>query len=178
MLNTGWGPLKLDQRSRLGLPPRAREGFETVGDQAELYLGVLPGAAHPSIWVMSKDQLLAFRKRLGALGDTEAGRLVKTATIGSFTTAMMDPQGRVTIPDELLEQAGIKDHVMLVGLEDRLEVWSKDALDGLLKSRKEQIRQGLETLFDLEAAVIKSNALGLVLSKPGEGSRPPTSPVG
>ena len=58
---------------------------------------------------------------------------------------------------------------MLVGLEDRLEVWSNDALDGLLKTKKEQIRRGLEALFDEEAAVKKSNAIGPASSRARRG---------
>jgi DNA-binding transcriptional regulator/RsmH inhibitor MraZ len=84
----------------------------------------------------------------------------------------MDDQGRISLPEELVEQAGIKEQIMLVGLGDRLEVWSNEALAGLLKSKKEQIRRGLEALFDLEAAIKKSNALGPASGRSGEGSRP------
>jgi MraZ protein len=172
MLNTAWGPLKLDQRLRLGLPPRARSEYKPSGDQVEVYLGVLPAVAHPSIWILSGPQIEQLQVRLDRVGDTEEGRLVKAATIGSFRTVAMDEQGRISLPEELVEQAGIKEQVMLVGLGDRLEVWSNEALSGLLKTKKEQIRRGLEALFDLEAAVKKSNALGPVPSRSGEGSRP------
>lgn len=172
MLNTAWGPLKLDQRLRLGLPPRARSEYKPQGDLTEVYLGVLPGVAHPSIWILSGPQIDALQVRLDRVGDTEEGRLVKAATIGSFRTVAMDDQGRISLPEELVEQAGIKEQVMLVGLGDRLEVWSNEALAGLLKSKKEQIKRGLEALFDLEAAIKKSNALGPAPGRSGEGSRP------
>jgi MraZ protein len=172
MLNTGWGPLKLDQRFRLGLPPEARAGYTTVGQQIEFYIGVLPGVAHPSIWMLSASQYVALCKRLDRLGDTEDGRLIKSATLANFTTAVADSQGRVYLPPRLVEQAGIKDQVMLVGLGDRLEVWSSESLDALLKTKKEQIRRGLEALFENEVAVTRSNALGPVSSGSGEGRGP------
>jgi MraZ protein len=172
MLNTGWGPLKLDQRCRLGLPPEARSGYTTVGQQIEFYVGVLPAIAHPCVWMLSKGQYDALVKRLDRVGDTEEGRLIKSATLGNFTTAIADNQGRVILPQRLLDQAGIKEQVMLVGLGDRLEVWSSDALEALLKSKKEQIRRGLEALFEKELAIKESNALGPASGGSGEGSSP------
>jgi len=172
MLNTGWGPLKLDQRFRLGLPPEARAGYPTVGQQIEFYIGVLPGVAHPAIWMLSPDQYDALCRRLDRLGDTEDGRLIKSATLASFTTAVADSQGRVYLPARLVEMAGIKDQVMLVGLGDRLEVWSSEALDALLKTKKEQIRRGLEALFETEVAISRTNALGSVPSGSREGRSP------
>jgi division/cell wall cluster transcriptional repressor MraZ len=168
MLNTGWGPLKLDQRFRLGLPPEAREGYASVGQQIEFYLGVVP-VAHPSIWMLSKPQFQSLCKRFDRLGDTEEGRLIKSATVGNFTTAVADSQGRVYLPQRLVDQAGIKEQVMLVGLGDRLEVWASEALEGLLKTKKEQIRRGLEALFEKEMAV-GSNANGPLSGESREGS--------
>jgi division/cell wall cluster transcriptional repressor MraZ len=170
MLNTGWGPLKLDQRFRLGLPPEARAGYVSVGQQIEFYIGVLPGIAHPSIWMLSKPQYESLCKRFDRLGDTEDGRLIKSATLGNFTTAVADSQGRVYLPPRLVDQAGIKDQVMLIGLADRLEVWSNEALETLLKTKREQIRRGLEALFEHEVAVNRSNAFGPPSGGSGEGS--------
>jgi division/cell wall cluster transcriptional repressor MraZ len=169
MLITGRGPLKLDQRFRLALPSEARDGVAKVGDRSEFYVGVVPALAHPSIWVMSKDQHERFCKKLDLLGDTEDGRLVKSATVSNFSTHVTDEQGRLSLPAELVEQAGINQYVMLVGLGDRLEVWASEALESLLKTKKEQIRRGLEALFAEELAVNRSNAFGLAPSKPGEG---------
>jgi DNA-binding transcriptional regulator/RsmH inhibitor MraZ len=169
MHNIGWGPLKLDQRFRLGLPPEAREGYQTVNGQIEVYLGV-PGVAHPSIWMLSRPLYAKFCERFERLGDTEEGRLVKAATLGGFTTAAGDSQGRVYLPPRLVEQAGIKDQVTLVGLGDRLEIWASEALESLLKSKKEQIRRGLEAMFAKEAAIKESNALGPAQGGAREGS--------
>jgi MraZ protein len=172
MLNTGWGPLKLDQRSRLGLPPEARQGYTTVGQQIEFYVGVLPAVSHPCIWMLSKPQYEVLMKRFDRLGDTEEGRLIKTATLGNFTTAVADNQGRVSLPQRLVDQAGIKEQVMLVGLGDRLEVWAHEALDKLVSSKKEQIKRGLEALFARELAMQEANALGPASGGSGEGSGP------
>jgi MraZ protein len=167
MLNTGWGPLKLDQRFRLGLPPVARSGLPNV---AELYVGVVPGVTESCLWMLTEPQYAGLHARFAALGDTEEGRLIKSVTVGNFTSVEMDNQGRVYLPPRLVEQVGIKEQVMLVGLTDRLEIWSNEALEMLLKNRKEQIRRGLEALFAQEAAAKRSNAFGPAEMGSGEGS--------
>jgi DNA-binding transcriptional regulator/RsmH inhibitor MraZ len=128
MFNTGKGPLKLDGRSRLQLPAGARDGAERIEDKAEFFLGVLPGVANPSVWMMTRTQYKAFCARLKNLGDTEEGRLARSAAIGSFTVTTTDEQGRLSLPEKVVEEAGINEYVWLVGLEDRLEVWASETL--------------------------------------------------
>lgn len=170
MLNTGWGPLKLDQRFRLGLPSEARSGLNTVAGQTELYVGVVPGVPDSCIWMLSPKQYADLHTRFNGLGDTEEGRLIKSVTVGNFTSVVVDSQGRVYLPQRLVDQAGIKEQVMLVGLTDRLEVWATETLESLLKTKKEQIRRGLEALFAKELAEQRPNAFGPGNGGSGEGS--------
>ena len=49
--------------------------------------------------------------------------------LGSAVECSPDQQGRVAVPRTLLDRAGIKDEICIVGLTDRLEIWSKQAWD-------------------------------------------------
>ena len=156
MLNTGWGPLKLDQRFRLGLPSDARGGVQPkVGDRTRIVPRSPSGRRPPldlddvggrSIERLCKRLERARRHRGGPARQGRDDRQLHDRRHGR-------PGARVTCRPELVEQAGIKDQVMLVGLGDRLEVWSNDALEACSRRKKEQIRRGLEALFDMEAAV-------------------------
>lgn len=44
-------------------------------------------------------------------------------------TALLDPdsQGRILIPQRLLEQAGLEKEVVMTGVKDHLELWRRDA---------------------------------------------------
>ena len=43
-----------------------------------------------------------------------------------------DSGGRILIPRRYLEHAGIKSDVRFIGVDDTIEIWSKQAAEGLL----------------------------------------------
>jgi len=43
----------------------------------------------------------------------------------SAKEAALDPQGRIKIPQNLTEHAGIKKEIVLVGVSERVEIWDK-----------------------------------------------------
>jgi MraZ protein len=45
----------------------------------------------------------------------------------------LDSKGRVLISQALREKARLQEEVEVIGLSNHLEVWNKDALDGLLE---------------------------------------------
>jgi len=45
-----------------------------------------------------------------------------------------DPQGRIKIPQNLEEHAGLGKEVVLIGVSDRIEIWSRDNWDKYYKS--------------------------------------------
>lgn len=49
--------------------------------------------------------------------------------IGSAQTLSLDGQGRVTMPPVLREFAGIRHEVIMVGIGDKIEVWSRERWD-------------------------------------------------
>ena len=60
------------------------------------------------------------------LGTGDEGRLER-AFYSSVHWASVDKTGRLTIPGRLLEHAGIDREVTVVGLPNRIELWSTDA---------------------------------------------------
>jgi MraZ protein len=38
----------------------------------------------------------------------------------------VDPQGRIKIPQELIDHAGLDRDVVLIGVSDRIEIWAKE----------------------------------------------------
>ncbi|MBI5365123.1 MAG: division/cell wall cluster transcriptional repressor MraZ [Planctomycetes bacterium] len=54
-------------------------------------------------------------------------RAAKRLFFGQSTPVELDSSGRILIPEELREQAGIEKDVVIVGVEDRAELWSVEA---------------------------------------------------
>ena len=53
-------------------------------------------------------------------------RLFYRGTLSQASEARLDRQGRVTIPRKLLERAGIRDRMIIIGALDRLELWNPE----------------------------------------------------
>ena len=46
---------------------------------------------------------------------------------GSAIEAEIDSIGRILVPDFLVERAGLKGKVAVIGVQDRVEIWNEDA---------------------------------------------------
>ena len=58
----------------------------------------------------------------------------------------LDSGGRMLIPRRYLEHAGIKSDVRFIGVDDTIEIWSKQAAEGLL-SNPEEVANILEEMM-------------------------------
>jgi len=111
---------QLDPKGRVSLPARFRAVFAdgcwlTIGQDRCLY--VFPRAE----WERRSQEVNA-----SSLSDRD-GRAFSRFFFGSSEEARLDGQGRVTIPQRLREAVGIDKEVVVVGVRDRMEIWSRDA---------------------------------------------------
>jgi MraZ protein len=58
--------------------------------------------------------------------------------LGGATTVAVDPQGRILIPDFLIDRAGLKTKVAVVGVHTRVELWDQAVWDSYKKSVEAQ----------------------------------------
>ena len=61
-----------------------------------------------------------------------------------------DKQGRILIPTYLKEYAGIKRDLYIIGVSNRIEIWSRDNWDAYYSASKESFEEVAEKLIDLE----------------------------
>ena len=110
----------LDDKRRLPVPfrwrPKEPLDFALVvwpKHPAGTCLRVLP----PAAWAK-------FRAEIEAMQDT-ANKPALKRMIGSFSTSMkLDAAGRLTIPEDMAQEADISNQAVLVGMVDRFEIWS------------------------------------------------------
>lgn len=113
---------QLDPKGRVSLPARFRASFAdgcwlTIGQDHCLY--VFPRVE----WELRSEEV-----RASSLSDRD-GRAFSRFFFGSSEEVRLDGQGRVTIPQRLREAVGIDKEVVVVGVRDRMEIWSRDAFD-------------------------------------------------
>lgn len=66
--------------------------------------------------------------------------------IGGMAQLAFDTAGRVTLPEVLCEQFGITDQAVIVGLNDRFQIWRPDAFAAERLRQRQAAREGLAAL--------------------------------
>ena len=59
----------------------------------------------------------------------------------------MDKQGRINIASPLIEWASLQKDVVMIGVNERLEVWSKTIWESYLDESKESFSEIADRLF-------------------------------
>lgn len=122
---------KTDAKGRVFLPAAFRRVLETEG---ETKLVMRNGAFQPclvlcpeSVWNADLDDLKGRLNRYDRKHEMILRRFVMDAE-----TVELDGNGRFLIGKRKLEYAGIKSEVRFLAVDERIEVWDKETLDGLL----------------------------------------------
>ncbi len=121
MLLTGAYPRTLDEKHRLAIPKILRDAMDHP-QSAVMY--VAPGT-DGSLALYTEEAFSRLADQLAQASPT--GQEVRAFSRLFYAQAQpveMDRQGRVRIPTELVQLAGLDKEVVLLGVRDHLELWS------------------------------------------------------
>ena len=119
MLLTGTHPRTLDDKNRLTLPKRVRDQLGEVTEQLFLAQGL-----DQCLWIYDKGGLEQLAEKLDQTPATDAeARVFRRLFFAQMEAADLDKMGRLLIPERLVEFAGLKHEVVLIGVRDHLELW-------------------------------------------------------
>lgn len=79
----------------------------------------------------------------------EEVRFFMRRVVASAMECELDKQGRLLIPAPYREDAGIEGEVVIVGMVDRIEIWSREEWDRVVDPSKIDIPQAIERLANL-----------------------------
>ncbi|MCG8347861.1 MAG: division/cell wall cluster transcriptional repressor MraZ [Chloroflexales bacterium] len=117
----------IDDKGRVAIPARFRE---ELGEGLILTRGFercLQAFPRP-IW-----QSLSQRISSLSLGNEEA-RNLRRMLFANAAEVEVDRQGRILIPQNLREYAGLSEQVIIAGLDTYFELWSRDRWQNVLES--------------------------------------------
>ena len=122
---TGTYSRTLDEKQRLAVPKRLRDQFSDSGEQSASSLYVTPETEH-SLGLYSPQ---AFENLANQLAEKATNRADVRNYLRLFYSRAeqveVDSQGRIRIPERLVEYAQLKHEVMLLGVHDHAEIWDR-----------------------------------------------------
>ncbi len=107
----------IDAKGRLSIPSKYRE---ILGDEFVVSKGM-----DGCLFVYANEDWKAFEEKLASLPliNAEARQFARFFLSGAMNVTV-DKQGRILMPQDLREFAGLKKDVVLAGMGGRVEIWS------------------------------------------------------
>ena len=142
---------KVDRKGRVSVPAAFRSSLPASG-----YQGIVAYASFRHACLHGAD--LGFMEQLSDSihGDfglySDENEALATAILASARQLSFDPEGRITLPKDLIDHAGIKDEVTFVGLGKTFQIWEPAAYE-------------VHRVAQRELAVVKAAELGPVVRR-------------
>ncbi len=132
----------LDAKGRLFIPAKFRDD---LGDQFVIARGV-----GNCLLGMSLEEWNSFSQKLRSqpVTDVQVQKFVRVVFAGA-TDCEPDKQGRVVIPANLRDIAGLGKDVVVIGVMSRIEIWSKEAWEAYNASANEDYDEMINKMAEL-----------------------------
>lgn len=130
----------VDAKGRLIIPSKFRE---ILGEEFVISKGM-----DGCLFVYANEDWKAFEQKLTSLPliNKEARQFARFFLAGAAQVEV-DKQGRILLPANLREFAGLDKDVVLVGVGSRIEIWSKEKWDNAVDDENmDAIASAMETL--------------------------------
>ena len=133
----------IDEKGRLIIPAKFRED---IGEKFIVTRG-LDGC----LFVYSLTEWEKIVSKLKRLPFTKKdARTFMRFFLSGATECEFDKQGRINLVNSLIEYAELKKECLIVGVNDRLEIWALDKFNNLMEENFSKLDEVAEHLFDGE----------------------------
>ncbi len=128
----------IDQKGRIILPSKFRQ---ELTDNVYITSGF-----ENCVQILSQEQFDRLREQIRLLPADKALSL-QYILISPASLVNVSAQGRVMIPQKLREDAKLNKDIVVVGMDQRIEVWDKDTFEEFIERQKrESVKEALELL--------------------------------
>lgn len=136
----------LDEKKRLIIPSKYRDELGTTF--------ILTRGIEKCLFLYSEKEWSILTEKLHTLSFTKKdARNFLRFFLSGATQLEFDKQGRVVLPTNLIEYANISKDCVIIGVGERLEVWSKEEWENFYNNNEESLSDIAEHLFDHDIEV-------------------------
>lgn len=129
----------IDEKGRLTIPSKIR--YE-LGESFVVTRG-LDGC----LFVYKKDEWTSIVNKYKELPNTKDARNFMRFFLSGATVCEFDKQGRINISLPLTNYAGLTKECIIIGVNDRLEIWSKDRWENFIIENEDNLSDIADNLF-------------------------------
>ena len=131
----------IDEKSRLIVPSKFRM---ELGERVVITKGL-----DKCLFVYSENEWNKIMQKVSNLQFTKKNvRAFERSFIGGASLIEFDKQGRINITSPLVHYADIKKECIIIGVNERLEIWSKESFDEYIKTNEDSLEEITENIFD------------------------------
>ena len=132
----------LDEKGRLIIPSKFRC---ELGEKAVITKGL-----DKCLFIYSESEWTKLVQRISNLQFTRKNvRAFERSFIGGASLIEFDKQGRINITSPLVHYANINKECVIIGVNERLEIWSKEEFDNYMKENEENLSEIAEDIFEV-----------------------------
>lgn len=133
----------IDDKGRLVIPTKYRE---ELGDEFIITRGI-----ERCLYIYSKVEWEKLVGKLNTLPFTKKdARTFMRSFFSGATVCEFDKSGRINITSPLVSYAGLTKECVIIGVNDRLEIWSEEAFNKFMDDNSEQLEDIAEHLFEVQ----------------------------
>ena len=137
----------LDKKGRIIIPSRFRDAIRDNGIE-KFYV---TRGLDECLFIFSEDEWKAQESKFKSMPFTKREvRKFRRLFFAGAVEAEPDKQWRILVPDYLRDYASLKRNIMIIGVSNRIEVWSKDKWQEFYKTTKEKYEDIAENLMETE----------------------------
>lgn len=136
----------IDEKGRVILPSKIRY------DLGESF--VVTRGLDNCLFVYPKDEWTEIINKYKSLPNTKDARNFMRFFLSGATILEFDKQGRINIPDILVKFADLKKDCVIIGVNERLEIWSKENWENFILNNEDNFTDIADNLFTKEIQCI------------------------
>ena len=129
----------IDSKGRIIIPSKVRDG---LGENFIVTRG-LDGC----LFLYPKLEWDKKIEKFKELPDTKDKRQFMRIFLSGATICEYDKQGRINIPNPLVEFAKLQKDCIIIGVDEKLEIWSKERWEEFIASNEENLSDIADNLF-------------------------------
>ncbi len=129
----------IDAKGRTSVPSRFRDvlagdALSSAGSNGELRI-VITSGVDPCLLAYPMKEWLAFEAKLASLPKFDpAVTMIRRIYLSGAVETEIDKLGRLLVPKELRDVAGLEREAMWAGMGDHIELWSKERFAAVRES--------------------------------------------